>query len=183
MIFETKERILKDNTKVILRSPVLEDAKALLDFMRVTAAETDFLLSSGEDFNKATVENEEQWIKSHTEGDACIILAFKDGRIIGNCGMEFKRNSKAKHRGNIGITISKEYWNKGLGTILFEEMIEIARKRPDTEQIELGVIDQNNRAKHLYEKFGFKETGKIPHALKLPDGTYYDEIMMTMYLD
>ena len=183
MIFETKERILKDNTKVILRSPVLEDAKALLDFMRVTAAETDFLLSSGEDFNKATVENEEQWIKSHTEGDACIILAFKDGKIIGNCGIEFMRNTKAKHRGNIGITISKEYWNKGLGTILFEEMLEIARKRPGTEQIELGVISSNERALHLYKKFGFKEVGLRPRALKLKDGSYLDEIKMVKYLD
>ena len=46
------------------------------------------------------------------------------------------------------------------------------------EQIELGVIDGNERAKALYEKAGFVETGRYKNAMKYDDGTYRDEIIM-----
>lgn len=183
MIFKTKERYLKDNTKVILRAPRIEDAKLLLDFMIKTAAQTEFLLSSSEDFKNMSVESEKQWIKGHLESDDCNILVFKDDELIGNCGIAFMHQLKARHRGVIGITVEEEYWNKGVGSILFEEMIEAARKRPETTQIELGVTSTNTRAQHLYKKFGFKETGIIPKAIKTKDGTYLDEIMMTKFLD
>ena len=183
MIYRTKERYLKDGTKVVLRAPRIEDAQLLLDFMIKTTDQTWFLLSSSEDFKNKTVESEEQWIKGHLESDDCNILVFKDDELIGNCGIAFMNNLKARHRGVIGITIEEKYWNKGVGTILFEEMIEVARKRPLTTQIELGVISINERALHLYKKFGFKETGIIPRAVKIKDGTYLDEIMMTKFLD
>ena len=35
---------------------------------------------------------------------------------------------------------------------------------------------------HLYEKFGFERCGTTPHAFKLKDGTYRDEIMMVKML-
>ena len=82
----------------------------------------------------------------------------------------------------MGIGIQKEYWNLGIGTILFNEMIETARNTPGIEQVELGVISINERAKHLYNKMGFKKVGTLPHQLKLPDGTYYDEDIMVLFL-
>lgn len=56
-------------------------------------------------------------------------------------------------------------------------MTELAGKM-GYEQIELGVIDGNERAKALYEKSGFVETGRYKNAMKYDDGTYRDEIMM-----
>ncbi|MDE7286034.1 MAG: hypothetical protein K2N55_04205 [Lachnospiraceae bacterium] len=43
------------------------------------------------------------------------------------------------------------------------------------EQMELGVVEGNDRAKALYERFGFEATGKTPRALKYDDGSYKDE--------
>ena len=34
----------------------------------------------------------------------------------------------------------------------------------------------------FYEKFGFERCGTMPHAFKLKDGTYRDEIMMVKML-
>ena len=46
------------------------------------------------------------------------------------------------------------------------------------EQVELGVYSDNDRARHMYKKMGFKEYGMNPRAFKLKDGTYRDEIIM-----
>ena len=46
------------------------------------------------------------------------------------------------------------------------------------EQAELTVISNNDRARHLYESFGFTECGRIPNANKYDDGTYADDILM-----
>ena len=46
------------------------------------------------------------------------------------------------------------------------------------EQVELGVFSDNDIARHMYKKMGFKEYGMNPRAFKLKDGTYRDEIVM-----
>ena len=44
MKIESKEVILKNGKKCILRSPKLDDAEQLIDYLKVSAGETDFLL-------------------------------------------------------------------------------------------------------------------------------------------
>ncbi len=46
----------------------------------------------------------------------------------------------------------------------------------------VACTDGNNRAKSLYEQFGFKETGKNFRALKYDDGSYADEYIMVKIL-
>ena len=184
MILEEKKIKLKDGTIVTLRSPVKEDAKELLAMMAKGAGETDFLLSTANDFLKMSVEHEEQWIEDGLQSDDCTIIGIIDDRIISCCSINFLMgHEKTRHRAAIGITILKDYWNKGLGSALFEELIVMGKAHEGTRQIELGVISDNKRAYHLYEKFGFEKTGIQPRALLLKDGTYLDEVMMTLFLD
>ncbi|SFQ49689.1 Acetyltransferase (GNAT) family protein [Lachnospiraceae bacterium XBB1006] len=55
-------------------------------------------------------------------------------------------------------------------------------KENGMEQLELGVFSDNDRARHLYQKYGFKEYGVNPRAFKLQDGSYRDEIIMVKML-
>lgn len=48
--------------------------------------------------------------------------------------------------------------------------------------MKLGVFDDNVAAIRLYEKLGFREWGREPHAFKLKDGSYRDEIQMVLFL-
>ena len=45
-----------------------------------------------------------------------------------------------------------------------------------------GKVDGNDRAKALYEKCGFVETGRHFRALKYDDGSYRDEFIMSRFL-
>ena len=65
--------------------------------------------------------------------------------------------------------------------ILTNEIIEFA-KQCKYEQIELVVVNSNERAIKLYEFFGFKKFGTFVNSFKYPDGTYDDGIYMIKFL-
>ena len=176
-----KEIILKDGTKAIFRDPKISDAKQLLNHLYVCASETDFLLAYAPDIKKRTIESEKDWVRNFNNSDNLLIVVEIDGQIVGLSEVSFMKAHKTCHRGSIGISVQKKYWNKGLGGYMFDELISYA-KAHGCEQVELGVIEANDRARHLYEKKGFEYTGKYPRAIKLDDGTYYDELLMTKML-
>ncbi|MBO6261622.1 MAG: GNAT family N-acetyltransferase [Bacilli bacterium] len=123
-------------------------------------------------------------MKSANDSEDRYLFAVYDGEtIVANCFLEFLTNIKTKHRGRIGIAVTSNYRGMGIGSLLFDEMISIARNRNGVTQLELEVIKENERAKRLYTSKGFVKTGDRPRVLKLPNGTYLDEEMMILYLD
>ena len=85
---------------------------------------------------------------------------------------------KTRHRASVAIALLKEYWNQGIGTRLFQEMIQIAEDNPSILQMELDFVEGNTRARALYEKMGFRITGVRPNAIRLKDGTLLNEYSM-----
>lgn len=177
MEFAKKEITLKNGKTAILRSPTPEDAEDFLAFFTQAAAETPFLLSSPED-PPLTLEAETQWIQGILQSEAQVaILCLVDGKIAGNCLISFSPKKKVHHRGRIAIALLREYWGNHIGSMLFEEMISIAKGWHLT-QLELEFIEGNDRARGLYEKMGFRITGEIPNAIRLSDGTMLKEFQM-----
>ncbi len=181
MYFEAKTINLKDGRSCLLRSPQLEDVEEMLAFLRETAAETHFLLREPEDVTD-TIETERIFIQRVLDSDTqLMIVAQVNGKLAGNCGLNFKTYSKIKHRCEIGIGLLKEFWGLGIGFALFEEMFTASRARSCT-QMELKVIEGNQRGLALYQKTGFQLTGTIPNAIRLKDGTLLDEYIMVKEL-
>ena len=61
---------------------------------------------------------------------------------------------------------------------MFAELISTAEARPEIEIVELEFVEGNDRAKALYEKYGFKIVGECPNAIKLKDGHLLKEYFM-----
>ena len=101
---------------------------------------------------------------------------------IVNCAINFYFHIKDRHRGTIGIGVTPKYQGVGIGSLLFDEIINIAKNREGATQLELGVIKDNFAAKRLYTSKGFVKTGDVPRAIRLKDGTYLDEEMMMLML-
>jgi ribosomal protein S18 acetylase RimI-like enzyme len=70
-------------------------------------------------------------------------------------------------------------WGMGIGSAVMEKLIGYAEDH-GTEIIELEVRSDNSRARHLYEKFGFRYIGTFPAFFKIGD-EYID--FKLMYLD
>lgn len=181
MILEEKKITLKDGITAILKSPCVEDAEKLLNYIKKSCGETDFLVRYPEEWN-ITVEQEKAWVdRLRSAPDTLGITCYIDGEVAGNCEISFRGGMKTRHRATIAIAILKDYWNLGIGSAMFEELVAAAQKH-GTEMMELEFIEGNERAKHLYEKFGFHVVSERPNAFKLKDGRYLSEIYMQKYL-
>ncbi len=92
--------------------------------------------------------------------------------------MNFNSDIRTSHRATVAIAILKEYWNLGIGAAMFAELVSVAEARPEIQIIELVFVEGNDRARALYEKFGFKIVGECPNAYKLKDGCLLKEYFM-----
>ena len=182
MIFEDKQITLKDGRTAILKTPCVEDAEKMLNYIKQSCGETDFLARYPEEWDGMTIESEERWVNNIRSSPNTIAVAcYVDGKIAGNCEISFRGGMKTSHRAIVAIAILKEYWNLGIGSAMFRELIAVAKER-GTEIVELEFIEGNERAKHLYEKHGFNIVSEKPNAFKLKDGTYRKEFYMQKYI-
>lgn len=178
MKFEERELVLKDGRTCILKPTSPEYAQEMIDYMKKTAGETDFLLRYPDEVN-FTLEKEKEILSGLLENPyAVMMMAIVDGHVAGNGsinGIGYKR--KICHRCSLAIALYKEYWNLGIGKAMIGYMTELAREI-GWKQVDLEVAAGNQQAIRLYERCGFRESGRRHNALKSDDGTYSDEILM-----
>lgn len=181
-MFIDEEIMQLNGREVLLRNARPEDAQTLIDFLRVACSETRYLMREPEEVN-LTIEQEINFIEEHNRSEQnLLILVYVDGEYAGNCSFEAKTSSKrCMHRVDMGIALYQKYIGNGLGYILINRLIKMA-KNCGFEQIELNVVEGNERAINLYKKVGFVEYGRFPNANKYKDGTYSDTIWMMKYL-
>lgn len=98
------------------------------------------------------------------------IVAKENGEIVGFAGIWYSVDDA--HITN--IVVRKSYRNKGIGSLLLEKLIELAK--PKTS-LTLEVNTKNEIAQKLYLKYGFKNLGI---RKKYYDGIE-DAYIMTLY--
>ena len=179
MIISNIEFRLKDGRKALLRSPNDGDIRGVLDYLYVSAGETEFILRYPEECGKYTYEGEKALFdRINASENEAMLVCIVDGKVAGNCQIAWKTGLKTRHRASVAIALLKEYWNQGIGIRMFQEMIRIAEENPNILQMELEFIEGNSRARALYEKMGFRITGVNLNAIRLRDGTLLNEYCM-----
>lgn len=182
MLIPEKEIILKNGQKIILKSATEKDAEAICQHRYKTSGETHFMARYPEEGRLDIVRAKKGLKETEEDTQNFMVTAYLDGKIIGDAGVtKLRELMKYRHRAYFGMSILKEYCELGLGSAMMETAIAQAKEN-GFEQMELGVFEDNPRAIHLYEKFGFEKYGIQPRAFKLKDGTYRDEIIMVRFL-
>ncbi len=170
---------LKDGRPAILRSANENDAEAFVDYMKKSTGETDFLLRTPEECETQTIEQEIDFINNCNSSDTHTLLVCEaGGKLAGNCMIWWNNRVKTGHRANVAIGLLREFWNQGIGTKMFQEMIKIAESNPKILQMELDFIEGNSRARALYEKMGFRITGIKFNSIRQNDRTLCNEYSM-----
>lgn len=179
MIIHEFEYTLKDGRKALIRSPKDEDIQGVLDYLYQSAGETDFILRYPEECSKYTADAERELFERINSSDTeAMLVCIVEGKVAGNCQITWNNNIKTGHRARVAIALLKDYWNQGIGTRLFQELIRIAENNENILQMELEFIEGNSRARALYEKMGFRITGVGVNAVRLKDGTLLNEYQM-----
>ena len=178
MLYESKTFTLKDGRAAVLRNPEPErDAAAMIEHLKQIAGETEFLLRYPEEC-RWTEEQERSVLADINASDMRLMLVCEvDGEIAGMGGLNFNGQIKFSHKANLDIGIRSKFWNQGIGSAMFESMIEVARRK-GVVQLELDYIEGNARGRALYEKMGFQEVARHPDAVRLKDGSMRELVFM-----
>jgi len=169
----------KDGREVILRTPKWEDLDDFLELINSLVDEGADIVTD----RKVTREEEADWLgrklASLEKDEGINLVAEVNGKVIANSTLN-KRTGISSHTGEIGIIIAMGYRNIGIGTEMLKTLISQARKM-GLKMLFLGVFFTNRLAYHVYEKVGFKETGRRPKFF-YKNGEYIDDIIMAREL-
>lgn len=184
MLFAPVHVFTEGGLQIEFRPAQISDSAALLDTFYQIATESTYILSTPGSVRKKSIEDESKWIQDNNDHPKCIlILATHQNQIIGICSFAAWKDPRREHRGSFGISILKKYQNQGIGQALLRFMIEQVRTMPGVKSIELSVMSPNLGAIHVYERFGFVQTGHTPKAFCLKDGSYADDLSMQLWID
>ena len=137
----------------IIEKAKVSDAAELLQYLKQIGGETDNLTFGAEGL-PGSVEDEEKYIESLQNSTSSVMFVAKcDGKIIGDAHFSSSERERIKHRGEIGISVVREYWGCGVGSRLMEKLIDFAKNTAGCEIIHLQVRSDNERAIGLYKKY------------------------------
>jgi ribosomal protein S18 acetylase RimI-like enzyme len=127
------------------------------------------LIADEENFRITPEDDKNAHFPTKDRQDSFTLGAYNRGIL---CGIvSFTRDGadrqKLRHKGILfRMYVAAPYRGQGISRLLISAVLERIRQIEDIEQVTLTVIAGNDRAKHLYEKFGFKSFGKEERAIK-----------------
>jgi RimJ/RimL family protein N-acetyltransferase len=102
-----------------------------------------------------------------------------DGKSIGNVALT--DISKLDSNAGLFLVIGNKYFQgNGIGSQATQFILDFGFNKLHLHKIWLYVYNANVKAIKLYEKFGFKEEGRLKEMLKIGD-KYYDEIILAKF--
>lgn len=119
----------------------------------------------------------ENWIFD-LDYDRVLPLVVLDGdQIVANGTLQFNPIGWTKHQGEIRITCDPKYREKGLATILVENLMQIAVDF-DLKQLTAEMAPALDEAYFLFENLGFQEAAILNGFIKDLQGGYQDLVLM-----
>lgn len=136
----------------------------------------------GAPFRYINLDVDVKWFESYmsNRGNAvrCAITEDNQDDILGLVSLVSINymNQSAEFHIMIGDTVNQ---GRGIGTFAVNEMLNHAFNNMNLQRVELTVLDDNERAKHLYEKCGFVYEGRKRKA-KYKNGQFVDMLMYSI---
>ncbi|HNS52420.1 MAG TPA: GNAT family N-acetyltransferase [Anaerolineae bacterium] len=162
---------------VCLRSAVPEDAAELIRAIDSVAREGAYFLRSRFEID----EKAERTLLSAAQERGDLVLVGKArGRVVTWLTALRGTSEFQRHAAELGTGVVREWRGRGVGSALIEHALEWAAAQ-GVEKVRLGVRAENDRARHLYIRFGFVEEGYRLRDVKDSTGTYYDVIEMAWF--
>lgn len=168
---------LKNGMKLLIRNAEEYDALEIVDMFKQMGGESENLTYGNNDyyFNEG---QEKLFIRTMKERkNSIFIIAIIEGKIVGNLSFGTMQRGRLMHRGDMGISVLKEYWGLGIGSALLDYLLKWAEGGGVIKKIELQVRIDNKWAVELYLKRGFVIEGIITMGICVDD-KYYDLYFM-----
>jgi phosphinothricin acetyltransferase len=146
--------------KIKIRPYKTEDTQAILDIINHNILHSTALY----DYTIRSFEQQKAILEEKTSKKFPVIVAELDNETVG-FGMysEFRFREAYKFTVEHSVYVNEKFHGKGIGKLLLEKLIELARKQKLHTMI--AVIDAENQGSvEFHEKFGFKTVGIIKES-------------------
>ena len=172
----------KDDPPLTLREAEPQDAERLLAYIELIAGESENITFGPGEFGLSVGEEREFLRQSAETPTSLYLIAEVEGEIAGTLSFSTGKRPRLRHAGEFGITVSRKYWNRGIGSRMLAYLIEWARQNGTIRKINLRVRVDNLPAIHLYEKYSFVQEGRNTREFYL-HGQFVDAYIMGLQLD
>ena len=168
-----KECKLKDGTTVLLRPLGAEDREELTHFFQSLPEEQRRYLRHDVTDPKVI----ESWTENIDHTRAFPILALIGEQIVGDVTLHRIPFGWKHHIGTIRVAVSPEYHDKGLGTLLIHEIVELATEF-GLEKLWAELPLDVPAAIAVFKKAGFSSKAVIEGLVKDRRGRNTDVVVM-----
>ena len=155
-----------------------EDTQAILDIINHNILHSTALY----DYTIRTYEQQKTILEDKISKGFPVIVAETDGKLAG-FGMygEFRFREAYKHTVEHSVYVAGGFQGKGIGKLLLEELIRIARQQKRHTLI--AVIDAENQSSvKFHEQFGFKTVGVLKET-GFKFNRWLDTVFMQLILE
>ena len=143
---------LQSGTSVTIRPMVKEDADKLYAFFSRVPREDRLFLRDDVSIRDVI----DSWTQELDYEKVLPLVAEVGGNIVGDATLHRRKFGWTSHVGKVRLVIDKDYRGKGLGTVLIEELIDIAKKA-GLEQLVAELMSNQTGALSAFKRLGFEK--------------------------
>ena len=173
-----KQLTLRDGSALTVRPLGGTDGDALREFFLDIPEEERFFLK--DDVTSAEVIR--SWVEGLDYRRALPLVAVVDGRFVAEAVLVRRRGNARSYVGEVRVTVSPDFRNRGLGTALIRELCDIADDEELDKVIFELVADMEEDAVKAAQALGFLQLGTIEGGARDQAGHPHDILIMSMPL-
>lgn len=171
---DSKKFELKDGREVTLRLLEINDRERLLNLFSTMSEKA--LEWSMPPYSEVTID---RWLSNFER--LIPLIAIYQNRIVGYAAIFKHAHTRERGVADFGIYLHQDFQKIGLGTIMSENILCIAKDQ-GLHRIGLHVVEDNVVAVNLYKKLGFVIEGTIRDAYYGQDEIYHNMLVMGLLM-
>jgi len=166
---------LKDGTEVILRPMTATDRQLVGDFFnRLTPSVLQYVRSDVIDPQVL-----DQWFAKLDYEKVFPLLALIDNKVVADATLHRVAYGWRKHLGTVRIVVDSGFHEKGLGTLMINEIVDLAQEF-GLEKLMVEFPLKAHSALAMFKAVGFSPRAVIEGLMKNRHGEDLDVVIMVM---
>ena len=102
-----------------------------------------------------------RWCRNLNYARVLPIVAELDGKLVGDATLHRRTVGPMRQIGRFRAYVRPEYRNRGIGTVLLQEIMSVAQQVGLT-QLAVELYEDQTALRKVFSRYGFREEGRIP---------------------